>query len=278
LAGFCFALRTFRKSPAFTLVALATLALGIGVNTAMYSVANAVLWRSLPFPDVNKIVWVGEVERANQDTAWGASYLNFLDWQARSHSFECLAAILRDDRILRQRAEPARVAGLAVTREFFEILGVQPAAGRFFSASDEKPGAAPVIVLSDRMWRRRFGGDPAMLGRAIPFDDATVTVVGIMPERFDTLLESDYWLPLGQVPAGLADESSRCAMRRERGCHLLAAECHGGHAKDRACQSNPRLCRHLEREDSHVGRAGGSGNPSGFSRCHPNPPEVREDL
>ena len=85
---FCFALRTLRKSPAFTAIALVTLALGIGVNTAMFSVADTVLWQSLPFPDASKIVWVGEGDRANPDSAWGASYLNFRDWQARSHSFE----------------------------------------------------------------------------------------------------------------------------------------------------------------------------------------------
>jgi putative ABC transport system permease protein len=196
---FCFALRTLRKSPAFTLVALATLALGIGVNTAMFSVANAVLWKSLPFPDPNRIMWVGEVDRANPDNAWGATYLNFRDWQARSHSFERLAGSMRDDRILRQSAEPSRVSGMAVTREFFEILGVQPTAGRVFAAADEKPESPPVIVLSDRMWRHRFVADPAIVGRAIRFDDLTATVVGVMPDGFDALMQSEYWVPLGQV-------------------------------------------------------------------------------
>jgi putative ABC transport system permease protein len=196
---FCFALRTLRKSPAFTLVALVTLALGIGVNTAMFSVANAVLWRSLPFPDAARIVWVGEVDRSNQDNAWGASYLNFRDWQARSHCFDSLAGILRDERVLRQSAEPSRVSGAAVTRDYFEVLGVQPATGRVFDAADEKPGSAPVIVLSDRMWRRRFGADPAMVGRTIHFDDLAATVIGIMPDRFESLLPSEYWVPLGQV-------------------------------------------------------------------------------
>ncbi len=196
---FCFALRTLRKSPAFTLVALVTLALGIGVNAAMFSVANAVLWRSLPFPDAARIVWVGEVDRANPDNAWGATYLNFRDWQARSHSFERLAGTMRDERILRQGAEPSRVSGMAVTPEFFEVLGVQPAAGRVFAAADEKPESPLGIVLSDRMWRRRFGADPAMVGRTIRFDDLIATVVGIMPERFEALMESEYYVPLGHV-------------------------------------------------------------------------------
>jgi putative ABC transport system permease protein len=196
---FCFALRTLRKSPAFTLVALVTLALGIGVNTAMFSVAKAVLWQSLPFPDAPRIVWVGEVDRSNQDNAWGATFLNFRDWQARSHSFESLAGILRDERVLRRGAEPSRVSGSAVTHDFFEVLGVQPAAGRAFNSDDEKPGSPTVIVLSDRMWRRRFGADPAMVGRTIHFDDLAATVIGIMPDRFEALLPSEYWAPLGQV-------------------------------------------------------------------------------
>jgi putative ABC transport system permease protein len=196
---FCFALRTLRRSPAFTLVALATLALGIGVNTAMFSVANAVLWHSLPYPESSRIVWVGEVDRSNQENAWGASFLNFRDWQARSHSFESLAGILRDDRVLRQSAEPARVSGSAVSHEFFDVLGVQPAVGRAFNVDDEKPASPPVIVLSDRIWRGRFGADPAMLGRTIRFDDLEATVIGIMPNRFETLLPSEYWLPLGRV-------------------------------------------------------------------------------
>jgi putative ABC transport system permease protein len=195
---FRFALRTLRNSPAFTLVALATLALGIGVNTAMFSVANAVLWRSLPYPDPDKVVWVGEVTRANPDIAWGASYINFGDWRARSHSFERMAGILSWNSILLQGAEPARVSGLAVTREFFEILGAQPALGRGFAASDEKRNAPPVMLLSDRMWRSRFAGDPAILGRAVEFDDGAWTVIGIMPPGFE-YREAEFWVPLDPV-------------------------------------------------------------------------------
>jgi putative ABC transport system permease protein len=192
---FFFALRTLRKSPSFTLIALLTLALGIGVNTAMFSVANAILWRSLPFPNPNRIVWVGEVQRAAPDSAWGTTYLNFRDWQARSHSFEALAGLLQDDRILRQGSESSRVSGFAATRELFEVLGVQPSSGRVFGASDENPGATPVIVLSDRMWRRRFAADPAILGRTIRFEDFAATVIGIMPQGFETW-EAEYWIPL----------------------------------------------------------------------------------
>jgi len=138
---FRFALRMLRKSPAFTIVALATLALGIGLNTAMFSVAKRVLWRSFPYADPDRIVWVGEVDGRNPDNFWGISYLNFRDWQARSHSFAQLGARLFDDRILREGKEPVRVSGSAVTPEIFDILGVQPAAGRTFTSgpSDTVP-------------------------------------------------------------------------------------------------------------------------------------------
>jgi putative ABC transport system permease protein len=192
---FRFALRTLIKSPAFTLVALATLALGIGVNTAIFSIANAVLWRSLPYSNPEKIVWVGEVDRVNPDSAWGASYPNYLDWKARSHSFDEIAATIRMDNVLREGAEPARVPGFGVTHEFFEILGVQPALGRSIAASDERPDAPPVILLSDRMWRRRFAADPAILGRTVHFDDSAFTVIGVMPERFE-YREAEFWTPI----------------------------------------------------------------------------------
>jgi putative ABC transport system permease protein len=192
---FRFALRTLIKSPAFTLVALTTLALGIGVNTAIFSVANAVLWRSLPYSNPEKIVWVGEVDRRNPDSTWGASYPNYLDWKARSHSFDEIAATIRMDNILREGAEPVRVLGFGVTHEFFEILGVQPALGRSIAASDERPDAPPVILLSDRMWRRRFAADPAILGRTVHFDDSAFTVIGVMPERFE-YREAEFWTPI----------------------------------------------------------------------------------
>ncbi len=193
-----FALRTLIKSPAFTLVALATLALGIGVNTAIFSVANAVLWRSLPYTHPENIVWVGEVSRANPDSAWGASYPNYLDWKARSHAFEQITAFIRMDNILREGAEPARVLGLGVSHEFFEILGVQPAFGRALAASDERPDAPPVILLSDHMWRRRFAADPAIVGRTVHFDDSSFTVIGVMPERFE-YANAEFWTPIDLV-------------------------------------------------------------------------------
>jgi hypothetical protein len=138
---------------------------------------------------------VGEVDRRNPDSVWGASYPNYLDWKARSHSFEEIAATIRMDNILREGAEPVRVLGFGVSHEFFEILGVQPAVGRPISPSDERPDAPPVILLSDHMWRRRFAADPAILGRTVHFDDSAFTVIGVMPERFE-YREAEFWTPI----------------------------------------------------------------------------------
>ena len=195
---FRYALRTLAGTPGFTAVALATLALGIGVNTAMFSVANAVLWRSVPYRDAARVVWVGEVDAKNPENRWGVSYGNFRDWQARSHSFEQIAAVMNRTWTLREGANPSRIAGFAVSREYFDILGIAPVAGRIFTREEDRRGAAPVVILSDRLWRERFGADPAILGRTLHFDDLTATVIGIMPADFP-LGGDGFWVPLDAV-------------------------------------------------------------------------------
>jgi putative ABC transport system permease protein len=192
-----FALRTLLHSPGFTLVALATLALGIGVNTAMFSVANAVLWRSLPYPHPDRVLMVGEVDGKNPDIYWGTSYLNWKDWRARATSFEHLAGLLDDERILRESGDPVRLQGAAVSPDFFDVMGVAPALGRVFTASEDQNGAPPVIVLSHRMWTQRFARDPAILSRAIKFGATSFPVIGVMPPGFE-YGQAEYWIPLEQ--------------------------------------------------------------------------------
>lgn len=194
-----FAIRMLARGPGFTLVALATLALGIGINTAMFSVAHAVLWRSLPYPQPERLVTVSEVEIKHPDSVWGAAYPSFRNWQARSASFESFAAILFDERILREGPEPVRLTGKAVTYEFFHVLAVQPMAGRVFTASEDKVGAPPVVVLSHHLWSQRFNSDPALIGRSITLGQSPFTVLGIMPAGFDYPPQTEYWVPLQQV-------------------------------------------------------------------------------
>lgn len=193
-----FALRTLSRSPGFTLVALATLALGIGANTAMFSIANSVLWRSLPYPHPDRVVMVGEVDSAKPDIYWGTSYLNFRDWHARATSFDAFASVMEDDRILREGAEPVRVSGLAVSHDFFNVMGVAPSMGRVFTEAEDRKGGPPVIVLSHRMWVTRFGADPAILGRSIRCDNDVLTVIGVMPGGFE-YQAAEFWTPVEQV-------------------------------------------------------------------------------
>ena len=194
-----FGLRTLGKSPGFAVIVIATLALGIGVNTAMFSVANGVLWSSLPYAQPSRLVTVSEVEPGNREADWGATYPTFRDWQSQASSLESLAAVSSASRILREGSEPVLVRGAVVTYEFFPVLGVQPELGRVISAEDDKAGASPVIVLSHEMWTTRFGADPAILGRAIHFDGSAPTVVGVMPASFRYPPQTEYWLPMVAV-------------------------------------------------------------------------------
>jgi len=191
-----FGSRTLMKSPGFAAVVVITLALGIGVNTAMFSIANAVLWSSLPYAQPDRLVAVAEVEPGEHGGSWGATYPTFRDWGAQAGSLDGMAAMTGSNRILRDGTEPVRVRGVAVSHEFFPLLGVQPEAGRALTAEDDRAGAPAVIVLSHEMWTNRFGADPAILGRTIRFDGISPTVVGVMPANFRYPPRVEYWLPL----------------------------------------------------------------------------------
>jgi predicted permease len=192
-----FATRTLLRSRGFTLVALLTLALGIGVNTAMFSVAHAVLWRSLPYPQPDRLVMVGEVDAHDAKNYWGASYQNFRDWQSRASSFERLAGFMRLEYILHAGATPLRVSGAAVTHDFFQVMGVAPSVGRAFGEAEGRNGAAKVVVLSHHLWMNQFGGDAAVLGRAIKLGNRTYSIIGVMPAGFE-YRQTELWTSLEQ--------------------------------------------------------------------------------
>ncbi len=140
---------------------------------------------------------VGEVDAHDPDSFWGASYPNLRDWRARSTSFEHLAGVMTDSRVLREGPEPVRISGLAVSHEFFDAMGVAPSMGRVFTESEDRVGTAPVIVLSHRMWTERLGADPNVLGRSIRFAGVPFTVIGVMPAGFE-YRQAEYWIPLDQ--------------------------------------------------------------------------------
>lgn len=177
-----FSLRQLKTSPGFTLVAVLTLALGIGANSAMFALADATLVRPLPFPDADRIVALSEIWQGRSGGA--VNPVDFVDWSERTRSFTAIAAVVAgggslvgDDGIAEE------IPAQAVTARFFDVLGVKPIAGRTFRDEDQKP-ASGVVLLSEGFWRRRFGADPALVGRATRFGGQTVTVIGIVPANF----------------------------------------------------------------------------------------------
>jgi putative ABC transport system permease protein len=177
-----FALRQLKAAPGFTVVAVLTLALGIGANSAMFALADASLVRPLPYPEPDRLVSLSELRDGQPGMA--VNPVDFVDWEQRTRSFTAIAAVVRgggaivgDDGV----AEP--IPAQAVTTRFFDVLGVRPIAGRTFREDDEGP-APDVVVLSEGLWRRRFGSDPALVGRATRFGDRTFTVIGMVPADF----------------------------------------------------------------------------------------------
>ena len=191
-----FAFRQLLNNPAFSAVAIVTLALGIGANTAIFSIVNAVLLRPLPYPDANRIMVVNESSGPGQDYA--CALPDYLDWQKDNTVFEHLAATHKESRNLSgiPGRDPERVSGAAVTRNFFSVVGLGPEIGRTFSEDEDKAGAPSVVVISDRLWRRSFNADPGVLGRSITLHDSSYTVIGVMPPQMTSPQDSDFWISL----------------------------------------------------------------------------------
>ena len=190
------AARMLARTPAVTAAALLTLALGTGVNTAVYSIVDAVLLRSLPFPDADALlqVWRTELPRLQYGSA---SYPRYLDWRARNRVFAELGAYAPTPRTLTGRdAVAERLATGRATASFFTALGAAPLAGRFPNARDDQPGGEPVVVLGEQWWRSRFGADPTILDQSLTLDGVAHTVIGIAPAGYAEMWRVDAWTPL----------------------------------------------------------------------------------
>jgi putative ABC transport system permease protein len=178
-----YAVRTLARSPGFTVVALLALALGIGANTAVFSVVNGVLLRPLPFADSDRLLMVftsrPHSERGN------ASVAEFLDWRAASRSFQTLDAVDRNRFTLTGDGEAVQISGLSVTATFFETLKVRPLLGRTFANGDDRPGRDPTVVLSERLWRKRYASNPDIVGKVVTLGGRPHTVIGVMPASFE---------------------------------------------------------------------------------------------
>ncbi len=203
LADIRYAIRMLLKAPGFTTIAIVALALGIGANTAIFSVVNAVLLRALPYQMPSDLVWIWGTNPQNDIPKENASYPDFNDWRQQAKSFSAMAAFTRSAVILGgTEGEPERVrAGVAVG-DLFAVLGLEPAIGRKFLPEENEEGKHRVVLLSHSLWQRRFGGDPQIVGRQITINGNPHTVLGVLPVSFQDPLpgESEHlemWLPLG---------------------------------------------------------------------------------
>jgi putative ABC transport system permease protein len=197
-----YAIRGLQKSPGFTLVAVLTLALGIGGATAMFSVADAVVLRPLAYADADRLVVISMSDRDRNQPFVEISYPAYREWRSRSRQFQAIAAMssVNDETILTGRGEPVPVEGRWVTGEFFSMLGDAPAFGRALGLDDDQPGAPNVVVISHRFWLDRLSGSRDAVGQSVTLDGKPHTIVGVMPPQFAYPRGAQYWVPV--APAG----------------------------------------------------------------------------
>src|SRR5437667_4925128 len=194
---FRYALRMLQRSPGFTAVAVLTLALGIGANTAIFSVVDAILLRPLPYPEPQRLVRSMKTVMPLVSPRNVVNPLNYLDWHDHAQSFESMAAISGLMTNLSSQGRPIAVQGMQVTPEFFSTLRVPPLLGRTFVAEDGIPGHERVVILSYDLWQRQYGAEPKIIGAKIDVDSVPYTVIGVMPRDFSyPRFKSEVWTPL----------------------------------------------------------------------------------
>ena len=189
-----YAARTFRRAPGFLLLTVLTIAIGIGASVAIFSIVNAVLLRPLPFPSAGDLMLLTDASRLTRQNNGDATPANFLDWRVRQRSFTGLAGFRQAAFTIATSEHPERVPGAIVNTNFFDVLGVAPAIGRGFAAGEEGPGAARVAILSDGLWRGRFGARADLIGQTVRFNDEPHTIVGVMPPGIDYPDRSGVWV------------------------------------------------------------------------------------
>jgi putative ABC transport system permease protein len=189
--------RMLARNPGFTAVAVLTLALGIGANTAIFSLVNGVFLRPLAYKDPGQLVFVAATNRARGIKATVTSYPDFADWRAQNHVFSALAAYRAQYYDLSGVGQPERIRGVRVSEDLFPLLEAKPVLGRAFLPEEYQPGKNRVVLLSDGLWRRLFGSDPGLVGRTLKLNDEICTVIEVMPPRF-----------------GFPPTSARCFTRR----------------------------------------------------------------
>ena len=198
-----YGLRMLAKSPGFSAIAIAILAIGIGANTAIFSIVYAVLLKPLPFPHPDQLVFLSEAKPQNGISSAGASYDNFIEIGAQNHVFSELAGITTHELTFTGHGEPAPVDTAGITPELFSLLGTRPLLGRLFIADDGKQGAAPVVILSETVWRDRFNADVNVIGSSVTLDYRSYIVAGVIPAAPGVLFlprQIQFWIPVAQDP------------------------------------------------------------------------------
>ncbi|HEX8072778.1 MAG TPA: ABC transporter permease [Pyrinomonadaceae bacterium] len=201
-----FGVRVLWKSPGFTLVTILALALGIGANSAIFSVVNGVLLRPLPYPTAERLVFLSEWSQ--QVPNMSVSYPNYQDWRDQGTGFEQLAAFRSAGFTLTGAGEPEQLSAREVSWNFFPALGVAPAVGRNFTAEEDKPGAQRTVLVSYGFWQRRFGGNPAVVGQPVTLNNESYTVLGVLPQTFEWQAQVDVFAPLGLHADRMQDRDS----------------------------------------------------------------------
>src|SRR6266851_4343252 len=221
-----FSLRIFVKSPGFSLTAILILAFGIGLTTAIFSVVNVVLLRPLPYKDPDRLVTVWGYDQPKGFDTDQVSYPDFIDWKNQNHVFESMAASTDAMYTMTGAGEPAAIIAYQFSPEYFDVMGVAPALGRTFLPDEIEPGKNHVVVLSNRLWKERFGGDRDIAGRSVKLDGNPYTVIGVMPPSFQYPSSTELWTPLTISPEYANDRGVRflrIMARRKRGATLEQA-------------------------------------------------------
>jgi putative ABC transport system permease protein len=251
-----YAIRTFVRTPGFVVLAVVTIAIGVGANTAIFSVVNATLLRPLPFPRGHELVLVSQTNRQTRQSFNNANAANFLDWRARNRSFTGMAGFREAGVTLTSGDHPERLSAAMVNANFFDVLQVRPALGRAFLPSDEVHGADRVAVISDAVWRERFGGRADVIGQEARFDGERYTIVGVAPSRVDYPGKAQVWIPPHwPVPDDpLLPPSQDPSTNRDHGYFFVVARLKPGVTFEAAAADMTAVTAGLERDFPNVNR------------------------
>ncbi len=214
-----YGLRMLLKTPSFSIVATIALALGIGANTAIFSVVNAVLLRPLPFTNSEELMMVWETDATRGQVRGTASYPNFADWRDQNHVFERIASYHGNDFIMTGRGESTRLQGAVVNADLFPLLGAAPVIGRGFLPDEDKPGdSGRVVILSQELYQKRFNSDPNVVNQSLVLDGRNYTIVGVMPRAFQFPIQNE---PVELWTTVALDREGKTPITDQRGAHYM---------------------------------------------------------